>query len=52
MRAIIILEVVVVIVVVVLSILKAATVDFVTHLENVAQGHRFELGLDPVWFVV
>lgn len=53
MRAISILEVVVVVVVVIiLSILKAASVDFVTHLKNVAEGNRFGLRFDPVWFVV
>lgn len=62
MRAIPVLEVVFVVVaaasaaatvvVVVLSVLKATVVDFVSHLEDVAQGHRFGLGFDPVWFVV
>lgn len=49
-RVIPILEVVVIITTV-LSILKTTTVDFVSHLENVAQGQRIGLGFDPVWFV-
>lgn len=51
MRAISILEVVLVVVLVVLSKVKATAVDLVSDLKNVAQGHRFGLGFDPVWLV-